>query len=507
MHYISFLKLYTYNKPHDVDNKPSLNATAGLHVSQSSGFETSRSVYSKSCLVLCKMHLKCLFAYARNRTPDVTRKYFQFRIIEFLTREIDLEYDITLSIERFKQVHRAEKQRVTRKLHGKNLSDQKESPVLQESTPVLKKPGGFSLNLANLPKKDAGAKEPPVINFDQAEEKNLNISILKIPEKPEKTKPDVPFLKLGKPEIPILKFGKSETVDNKLKKTEENPLKIEELSPSPAKKPSIPALKIGFLTQDPEKKENEKKEFEKTIVEEDKKAFELTRIQNNLDNKIKTQLFVDVNTKAPKDNLIESQEICKEKEFYEEQRRQREIYSDEELQTYILGLIFCLLLTPSRGTLEELYCSQYPINNGKPNVLFLLHHHVNHSANKSILPKLQKVVGHITPPLAGLRLLKLLSGALFESSTYMGWKKIATGAYGTVYECETGLAEPEKVAIKKMAVPKSIYDRCVLHDIFTEIASLEEFRLEKCVTDLYDYGLDENDYYIVMKRYTLSLKE
>ena len=169
MHYISFLKLYTYNKPHDVDNKPSLNATAGLHVSQSSGFETSRSVYSKSCLVLCKMHLKCLFAYARNRTPDVTRKYFQFRIIEFLTREIDLEYDITLSIERFKQVHRAEKQRVTRKLHGKNLSDQKESPVLHESTPVLKKPGGFSLNLANLPKKDAGAKEPSVINFDQAE--------------------------------------------------------------------------------------------------------------------------------------------------------------------------------------------------------------------------------------------------------------------------------------------------------------------------------------------------
>ena len=73
----------------------------------------------------------------------MTRKYFQFRIIEFLTREIDLEYDITLSIERFKQVHRAEKQRVTRKLHGKNLSEQKESPVLQESTPVLKNQEGL----------------------------------------------------------------------------------------------------------------------------------------------------------------------------------------------------------------------------------------------------------------------------------------------------------------------------------------------------------------------------
>lgn len=117
------------------------------------------------------------------------------------------------------------------------------------------------------------------------------------------------------------------------------------------------------------------------------------------------------------------------------------------------------------------------------------------------------MVGHITPPLAGQRLLKLLSTAFFDPTLYTGWHKIAKGAYGTVYECTTGLAEPVTVAIKKMAVPKNIYDRCVLHDIFTEIASLEEFRLEKCVTDLYDYGVDENEYYIVMKMYTTSLKQ
>lgn len=58
-----------------------------------------------------------------------------------------------------------------------------------------------------------------------------------------------------------------------------------------------------------------------------------------------------------------------------------------------------------------------------------------------------------------------------------------------------------------MAIPKSIHDRCVLHDIFTEIACLEEFRLERCVTDLFDYGVDESDYYIVMKRYPISLKD
>ena len=48
-----------------------------------------------------------------------------------------------------------------------------------------------------------------------------------------------------------------------------------------------------------------------------------------------------------------------------------------------------------------------------------------------------------------------------------------------------------------MLLPGSIYDRCVLHDIFTEITCLEELRLEPCVTDLHDYGVDNQCYYIV----------
>ena len=58
-----------------------------------------------------------------------------------------------------------------------------------------------------------------------------------------------------------------------------------------------------------------------------------------------------------------------------------------------------------------------------------------------------------------------------------------------------------------MDLPGSIHDRCVLHDIFTEITCLEEFRLEPCVTDLFDYGVDQGSYYIVMKRYTGSLRD
>lgn len=100
--------------------------------------------------------------------------------------------------------------------------------------------------------------------------------------------------------------------------------------------------------------------------------------------------------------------------------------------------------------------------------------------------------------------------SLFDLSLYgngKGWKKIAEGAYGVVYEVELNMSEPKTVAIKQMNQPQTIYDRCVLHDIFAEITCLEEFRLESCVTDLYDYGVDDSSYYIVMKRYSGSLRD
>lgn len=99
----------------------------------------------------------------------------------------------------------------------------------------------------------------------------------------------------------------------------------------------------------------------------------------------------------------------------------------------------------------------------------------------------------VHPPLAGQRLLKLLCTQLFDIGLYnsgRNWRKIAEGAYAKVYEGETNLSEPQFVAIKQMMLPGTIYARCVLHDIFTEITCLEELRLEPCVTDLYDYGVD-----------------
>ena len=71
-------------------------------------------------------------------------------------------------------------------------------------------------------------------------------------------------------------------------------------------------------------------------------------------------------------NLEDKAKSYEEEAFYMKERSMRPIYQDEDLHVMMLALIVCLLLTPERGTLDDLYCSQYPLDNGKQNVLFLL---------------------------------------------------------------------------------------------------------------------------------------
>eukprot|EP00347_Sterkiella_histriomuscorum_P005241 403357349 len=207
---------------------------------------------------------------------------------------------------------------------------------------------------------------------------------------------------------------------------------------------------------------------------------------------------------------IQREQQMTEANFYQKERNARPIYQDEELHVLMISLLSCLLLKPERGILDDLYCSQYPVDNGKQNILYLMHHHLNHASNQSVVQKVLNKVGEVHPPLAGQRLMKLLCSQLFDISMYnngKNWTKIAEGAYAKVYEAETNLSDPQTVAVKQMLLPGTIYDRCVLHDIFTEITCLEELRLEPCVTDLYDYGVDHQCYYIVQKRYACSLRE
>jgi len=70
-----------------------------------------------------------------------------------------------------------------------------------------------------------------------------------------------------------------------------------------------------------------------------------------------------------------------EEDFYMRERNTRPIYLDDELHVLMLSLMMCLLLKPERGTLDELYCSQFPIDNENQNVLYLLHMHLSHRKN------------------------------------------------------------------------------------------------------------------------------
>ena len=129
--------------------------------------------------------------------------------------------------------------------------------------------------------------------------------------------------------------------------------------------------------------------------------------------------------------------------------------------------------------------------------------HLAASANQKIIPLLPAATK------SQRRLLRLLCPSLFNLAFYKSGEmtKLAEGAYGKVYDSQTQLDNPSRVAIKVMAMPDDIRERCVLFDIFNEITCLEELRQSKCVTELYDYGADKSSYYIVMRLYDCSLRE
>ena len=224
-------------------------------------------------------------------------------------------------------------------------------------------------------------------------------------------------------------------------------------------------------------------------------------IENHLKEKYK--LFYQ---KAINEGFTEG-DLNNVNQFYLKERNNRVLYQDPEIQVLIISLLFSLIITPSRGTLEELYCSVFPYENNKLNILFIIHHHLNREENYNILPLLLKFISQIHPFGAGQRLLKLLCKHFFNASFYSNWEKIGGGQFGTVYQCNTGLTEPSIVAIKKTELEQNIFSPCHLFDIFTEVTALEALRLENCVTQLYDYGCDDEYYYIVMKRYPISLKK
>jgi len=52
--------------------------------------------FSDTSMELCELHLKILLDFAIQKNEDVKMKFYQLRVMDFLVREVSLEYEVTL---------------------------------------------------------------------------------------------------------------------------------------------------------------------------------------------------------------------------------------------------------------------------------------------------------------------------------------------------------------------------------------------------------------------------
>jgi serine/threonine protein kinase len=179
------------------------------------------------------------------------------------------------------------------------------------------------------------------------------------------------------------------------------------------------------------------------------------------------------------------------------------MYSSTRLHVAILRLLLRLLVSPGSNSLEPLYCSRFPLTDGKAgvnNVLHVLHMHLNHASNEMVLPPLLAANARGTT-----RLLKLLCEKLFNPPAFTRRARIGRGRFGTVY-LATAPSCAEPLAVKLVDVPSSIHEHCMLYDVYTEIAIMEMLKSNEAIVDIVDYGVREGTYWLVMKCYPMSLK-
>ena len=98
---------------------------------------------------------------------------------------------------------------------------------------------------------------------------------------------------------------------------------------------------------------------------------------------------------------------------------------------------------------------------------------------------------------------------MFQTNIYSNKiKRIGVGGFGTVWQCKLPFSHSnlDTVAAKMVEVPKDVHSRCVVNDVFTEILVMDLFKGDPRICRMYDYGVDDDQYYIIMKEYRTSLR-
>ena len=90
-----------------------------------------------------------------------------------------------------------------------------------------------------------------------------------------------------------------------------------------------------------------------------------------------------------------------------------------------LNLLLKLLVPPGGDDLDPVFCTP-----GPNNALYPLWRHLSHKDNNVLIPSLEAAVA--AEGRAPMRLLRLLTPALFPQERYHTWRRIARGASAEV---------------------------------------------------------------------------
>ena len=168
LHYIAFIKLYNKN----IIFNTNLSEVSSI-IATSENFQQKKTIKAfvkdihndqnllNILLNLCKMHLRCLFVISKNRNADVTNKFFQLKIVDYFTHEIQLEHEVAEKVYKLNQFNNNQ----SKKNIKLNLDLDKNKKLNINKTKDTK----INLKINNKEKKEEK------ININENKTKNKNI--------------------------------------------------------------------------------------------------------------------------------------------------------------------------------------------------------------------------------------------------------------------------------------------------------------------------------------------
>lgn len=143
----------------------------------------------------------------------------------------------------------------------------------------------------------------------------------------------------------------------------------------------------------------------------EKKKDGLSALQAKMHNTDGPRMELLTKEQAEQKKKLDTAALYVRNEEYERRRGDSKLYALTDLHLSILTLLLDLMINDI-GVLDPLYVSQFPVTDKKLNIPFYLRLHLNHPANRAVIPELASRLHELGTP--QYRLLKLLSTQLFQ---------------------------------------------------------------------------------------------